>query len=560
MSLRLFPVTGKQPAPGVHWPTYEGLPPPDDQPAGWAIPPGVLVVDIDGEEGFASVADAAPPLPWTPLHWDSLSGRGQHHVYSADAGAKNRRVLAGVDVKTSGGYVVVPPAGRAALSGEWSLPSAPRWAYERRVPKAERPAPERKAPAPSADGWRELVPRTSLEERCERVANAPEGERNETLNREAYLYGLEHGEAGAYEEMQLVNAGIQAGLDPGEASNTVTSGLTRGIEEHVDPLDGARRAEHPQVVVEGETPVARPRPYRTDADILALPEPSWLLPGRIVSGGINLLVGHPKSGKSVLSLAWAKEVACSGKRVLYVPAEHEQQFKLRLMAYYKMHGAAGAERTHWWYEEQVLRDDKQHADLAQALMADPVDLVVLDTMSAASGGFDENDAGSHVDVAERAAAFTACGAAVLLVHHTGHDKTRVGGSAAQMRRPLVYSVLERDDKLSDQETGEGWSKLTCKGGRFAGGKDQWYRFSKVPLYTTEDGDWSRISHDYVCEPAEPPAYGGEPDDDGPAGKVARHLAALVPGTPIPTIRALMDQTGVSYGTAQQALKYHKMAA
>ncbi len=236
MTPRLFPVNGKVPAvpAGTSWKDYDGPPPPADQPAVWVIPEGVL--DIDGSQGWDSVAEADPPLPYTPVHWNSISGKGAHHVYLAKGEAKNRRVLAGVDVKCAGGYVVVPPAGRKVLERYYDsdfvdpVPGhAPPWAYERNVAKPERPertsaqAPERKV---SSDGWRELPTRTPLEERCERVEQAPEGERHATLNMQAYSHGRP--------------------LTPRDALSLAVLGVV-GHEVPRDPhlAHDGRRADHP---------------------------------------------------------------------------------------------------------------------------------------------------------------------------------------------------------------------------------------------------------------------------------------------------------------------------
>jgi hypothetical protein len=583
----LFPVNGKVPAvpKGTHWKDYDGPPPPADQPAGWAIPEGVLVVDIDGEEGMASVEEAG--LPGSPLHWTSLSGKGMHFVYLVDnlvkGGAKNRRVLPGVDVKTHGGYVVVPAVGRELLEHRFRTarpPWAPAWAYERAVeskvsaPKLEGPESNDKPACQSEGGWREWHPRTPLEERCRRVAEAPEGERNETLNREAYLYGLEWGED-QFATQDLAEAGVRAGLEAGEARRTTESGFTRGVAEHVDPLAGVRRVADPQDSVEfaqahkpdpaPEVETTKVRRRRKNSDILALTSPRWLLPGRVMDG-LNLVVGFPKSGKSIMSVAWAWEAARLGKRVLYVPAEHEQQFKPLLQAWIKVNGDEGAENLEWWYEEQVLRDPDQHAELMVSLAEDPVDLVVIDTLSAAAGGMEENEAGTHVDLAANAAEFTKDGRsrATLLIHHTGLDKTRATGSSAQLRRPVVYSVLDKDDRVKEVDPeGRGWSKLVNKASRFAGAKDQWYAFTEVPILDDPDPEegWSQLSHSHVCEAADPPAlaYDDEPASSGtPAkDKALAVLRALAPGQVAPSISALALSAGVGKNAARDALKEYE---
>src|SRR5690348_15792713 len=68
----------------------------------------------------------------------------------------------------------------------------------------------------------------ALQSECERVAAAPEGCRNDTLNKAAFALGRLVA-AGALEEAAaraaLASAAQEAGLPPGEAGRTIGSGL-----------------------------------------------------------------------------------------------------------------------------------------------------------------------------------------------------------------------------------------------------------------------------------------------------------------------------------------------
>jgi putative DNA primase/helicase len=73
---------------------------------------GIIVLDVDGEDGEASLAALERehgPLPETPT---VLTGKGRH-LYFAHPGVPvpNRvRVALGLDVRGDGGYVVAPPS------------------------------------------------------------------------------------------------------------------------------------------------------------------------------------------------------------------------------------------------------------------------------------------------------------------------------------------------------------------------------------------------------------------------------------------------------------------
>lgn len=69
---------------------------------------GLIVLDIDGEAGEASLARCGP-LPLTPM---VRTGKGRH-IYFAHPGAVIRnfaRKLPGLDLRGDGGYVVAPPS------------------------------------------------------------------------------------------------------------------------------------------------------------------------------------------------------------------------------------------------------------------------------------------------------------------------------------------------------------------------------------------------------------------------------------------------------------------
>lgn len=136
---------------------------------------GFDVLDVDGEEGAASLAELERkhgPLPTTP---EALTGGGGRHVLFAHAdGLRNAvRFAPGLDVRTDGGYVVaapsVHPSGRIYT---WEVtrdpvdtPLAP-WPAWLVAPIAERPT---LAAVPSAGG------------RCGPEAPIVEGGRNATL-------------------------------------------------------------------------------------------------------------------------------------------------------------------------------------------------------------------------------------------------------------------------------------------------------------------------------------------------------------------------------------------
>ena len=88
-----------------------------DSNIGIAIPEGLLVVDLDGADGwtFAATQNHMPPT------WCAFTGGGGiRYWYSLPKGLQARNgagLRPGVDLRAAGGYVVAPP-GKHASGGE----------------------------------------------------------------------------------------------------------------------------------------------------------------------------------------------------------------------------------------------------------------------------------------------------------------------------------------------------------------------------------------------------------------------------------------------------------
>jgi hypothetical protein len=210
---------------------------------------GLVVVDIDPPRGLDSLA--ALERVHAPLDRAAVvrTGRGGVHFYLGHPGTGARvanrasSVLGpGIDVRGDGGYVIAPPSRHA--SGRvyrWRTggdpPPAPDWLVELLTAETHRPqlldiGHIRNDPGVSA--WAG----TALAGEIDRVQRAGEGQRNQTLNRSAFVLGqivagghLDHDHVAVL----LGQAGLAAGLGEREVGMTVASGLNAG----------ARRPRHP---------------------------------------------------------------------------------------------------------------------------------------------------------------------------------------------------------------------------------------------------------------------------------------------------------------------------
>ncbi len=100
---------------------------------GLAIPPGLLVLDLDSPEVWQQLAALDHELPATA---QAHTARGAHFWYRLADGARNRvGLLPGLDVRADGGYVLAPPSVHpSGARYRWQVPlthgaiaPAPTW-------------------------------------------------------------------------------------------------------------------------------------------------------------------------------------------------------------------------------------------------------------------------------------------------------------------------------------------------------------------------------------------------------------------------------------------------
>ncbi len=208
------------------------------------------VADVDSAEGWHGLrhllGGELPPGPQV------RTGGGGWHFWFRPSGRGNRvRVVPGLDWRGLGGYVVAPPSRHASGSTyDWvvrpgaGLPPVPPELAE----MIAGPEPPRSInPTPPRHPFQYAA--AALAAESERVARAPVGARNDTLNRAAFALGrlVAAGVADAAAvTRELTAAAAWAGLGRAETGRTIRSGLTAGIRVgpppgiHVGPPAGTR--------------------------------------------------------------------------------------------------------------------------------------------------------------------------------------------------------------------------------------------------------------------------------------------------------------------------------
>ena len=225
-------------------------------------PSGLVVLDVDEPKGGAHTlavleAGHAPAL----ITLEAETGAGCHLYFRADQAARfgcsakhlQDRYGPGLDLRGTGGYMVAPPSlhpsGRHYRWCQGSrLAELPTWLEAELLHKSEPPrsAPRREqvvTAVPSNPDTFGAYWRTILNGWLVDLSRAPQGTRNDTLNRASYRLGQVVA-IGAPEELIgefLTKAGLAIGLTPAEVTRTVRSGLEGGRREPDQRFRGGRR-------------------------------------------------------------------------------------------------------------------------------------------------------------------------------------------------------------------------------------------------------------------------------------------------------------------------------
>lgn len=195
---------------------------------------GVFVLDCDTKDAAETVRAKGRGVPCAIAG----TGNGVHFYYSMpDFAVGNRaKILPGMDIRGTGGYVVAPPSihpsGRAYL---WITDvnldrPAPDWLLDLLRPQTIQrpPAPAERLQIKHGDRYAKCA----FNSEYRAVLYASEGSRNDTLNRACYNLGQLIGDGlldRSEVENAMLNAALAVGQNEREARATITSGIGDGI-------------------------------------------------------------------------------------------------------------------------------------------------------------------------------------------------------------------------------------------------------------------------------------------------------------------------------------------
>lgn len=211
-----------------------------------------------------------------------------------------------------------------------------------------------------------------------------------------------------------------------------------------------------------------------------MPPPTWLIHEMIAEEGLSVIYGDPGAGKSFIAIDMALRVShamdwhgteAKPTGVLYIAGEGVRGLGKRVKGWKRRHAMEGVDAPFLLVPVAVqLLDERQRAKLIRTIAAAmqraafPIGLIIIDTVSRALAGADEN--GQETMSAFVAACDeirTVFNCAVLAVHHSGKDKERgmrgstvlLGGCDASIRVSKSEKVVTlKTEKQKDAEEAE----------------------------------------------------------------------------------------------------------
>ncbi len=394
---------------------------------------GLLVVDIDprngGDDTIDTLVEKHGQFPDTV---EALTGGGGSHLlydYPTGGHPISGTVLAdGVDIKSDGGYIVAPPSVHISGSSyEWELSSHP--SDTEVVPPPEWLVEQLRNPLLTSKSGANAKERLDP---AKILAGVPVGERNETMFR--YFCRLREKNL-AWDECivlgrQVINASPS---DPPFPESEMLTCLNSAFK--YEPVN------HHTTTIE-----ARGDGFRIvhGDEIENLPEPEWLIENVLVEGSLAFLYGTTGAYKSFTALdmagAISTGVSWQGREVqqgnvVYVAAEGVGDLGVRVRAYKTAHELESLPDVSYVLEPVNLFTGAVHRGEADKLCdqiedLEPV-LIIFDTLARSMAGGDESFASSvNSVIASLDRLRHRTGATVLVIHHSGHDKSRERGSSA----------------------------------------------------------------------------------------------------------------------------------
>ena len=421
------------------------------------IPSGLVVIDVDvrpDRSGMIWLDENRECLPETRTH-KTRSG-GLHLIFRRPEGVVIRnsagRIAPGVDVRGDGGYVILPPSPGYSVADSTDPAEMPRWLVKTCLQPEREPAPP-SGPADHSGSSRYGL--AALEAECKAVRAAAFGQQETTLNNAGLKIGALIAGGHLLESVarsELMAAAQTYGTEPGRApwthielSEKVKRALADGAKTPRGPEPERPKANGTHKTPPGPEPDVEQEPPLKVVyfdDIHPKLATADFVEGLLIEAAMSVIYGQSNSGKTFFMSDLALHVAAArpwcGREiaqgaVIWVAMEGAYGISNRIAAWREEKGIDGSSLPFAVIPTALnLLDPNADTEplirtigIVAAKLKLPVKLVVMDTLSRAIAGGNENspeDMGSLVTNGTRIQQET--GAHVAWIHHSGKDEAK----------------------------------------------------------------------------------------------------------------------------------------
>ena len=363
---------------------------------------GIFVLDVDGEEGKATLKSMGVELPptWTTktLH-DGLHYYFQWNEVLSNLPTSKFNILNKVDIRGRGGYVVSYPWIEGLSPADVPLAPIPEWLMK----LVNKPKQEESI---NKSGWI-----------TETLNSLEEGQRHAAF---AKIIGRFNRDGLAKEDIYtlLVPHADACGLDKAELLNQVTKMCKLYADQAVKPMSGLTAK---QLLSSAKVKIP------------------WLVEGLFPKEGVGILAGHAKIGKSWLTLdlaitasyggLWLNKFQVQPGHVLYVDEESSQDMLSSRFLKLLNHKGLTDAKIQFHIKEGFNFSVQQKIDELRHVMnlLHPT-LVIFDSLNRVHKA-EENSASQMAEVFRRVSALSKeFGCFILFTDHLPHGQERFRGS------------------------------------------------------------------------------------------------------------------------------------
>jgi len=450
-------------------------------------PSGVTVLDVDvkdGKGGTDSLWRLQEPddrqLPYTRV---ARTPSGGVHIHMAgQTASKNGHLGDGLDVKSCGGFVLMPGSWFGGNAYRWhkrgDLAPAPDW-FLQEVGQARAKNSEQEA-GPSS-GWDNAADIQWAKEYL--LSDAPpaiemQNGDDATFKVACSLRDRGVSEAAALDLMEeFYNPRCAPPWPVDDETNSCLKAKIANAYRYASGTAGDASVASDfadSIELPDASPIRRRRFVELSlADLANVTAPRWLVDELLPEKGLAVVYGQPKSCKTFWALDLSLSIAngCDFHdlrtrqgRVTYVAAEGGvARLKDRVQAWKKARNVETTATTPWWLVSN--RVDLTSSNELKAFIDSidgPRDLIVIDTLARCMSGDENTQKDMSAFVAGCDEIRTKTRAAVLVVHHEGKDAAKGARGSNVLRGAIDAGIRIKRDAggavivtVEDQRDGAG---------------------------------------------------------------------------------------------------------